>query len=1369
MIDKLLRMKKILIVCLLASCFPFLEVAAQSFLDKRVDELINSMTTQEKLEQMYNNRTSFGGTPANLRLGIPGFVMGDSPHGVRLTSDRFDRSATAFPTGIAMTATWDESILEKVGGYMGLEFWSFNRQQALGPCLDLARDSRGGRTAESGGEDPYLAGHLAKSFTIGMQRYPIIATLKHFMGESMQSNRLKMDVIASQRWLMDFSGYNFRIPIQDAGAMSVMDSYNKINGDKAAESSILLKTILRERWGFPFYVVSDWANIDEARNAVRAGTDICMGASNYEADLPALVENGHITMSQIDNAVRNILKTKILNGMLDYYPAGNESNAKTPEIADLNLLTAQKSIILIKNENSGANPILPLRKTGVKIALIGPNATAENLNCYGSSATNPPYAISVKKGLEDKIGAANISYAKGCDINSTSKAGFEEAKALAATADYVIFAGGLDATQEGEGYGDGNDRTGGSFALPAIQQQLVNELAAVNPNLIAIIQSGGVCTFNDCLPNIKGFVYSFYAAQEAGRAIADVVFGDYNPAGRMPLSMPMKDTDFPAWEEDVFRKFEQNLDGGYRWLDENGISPRYAFGYGLSYTTFSYSNLQMPSEISVGQPFSISVDVKNTGSRAGEEVVQLYMTAPREKVWMPKKELRGFRRISLAAGETKTVTFHLCADDFYYWSQTSRKYDVQTGNYIFRVGGASDNLPLSQQITFKSGTGKPDLRITRVYTMPRYPIEGQKVSFYALVKNQGNAATTSTTPYAISFSVGGKNVAATAETKTVIAPGQVQLIASEGEWVSKPVGKASLGAQLAFSNTSVEWDSDNNSYVGDMEVFDSSVVSAQYKNLAYLKDVTVSSEAGKYFGNQLVDGDLSTRWDSENGAAESAVVDLAAICEADKVQLFWDTDYAKQYVLERSMDGMNWIELKSATNSVGGAEYHNFEKFNLRYLRIRFIERKSGSNKFSLREIQVLGSEKEKMPSAKVILGEKTVLLPHAKTYVDATASENSMTGKLTYQWTQISGPEQALIASPALSLTELEFKTVGTYLMRLLVSNGVNTAFKDFSVAVVNPSEANDLAFKKPTSASSSEKVNMYPQAAVDGSDNTRWSSAHKNGEWWQVDLQHQVKPSQISILWHNEYAKKFNIQISPDGNTWNTYATNDSFAGGTSKSDNDGNVSGRYVRVNCVERSGQWENSIKTFNLYGDFVTNTNHLPTAKARCYKQDSRYFLDAQESADVDGDKLTYVWSQLTGPAFVGIENPNTSLASLSGLQPGSYFFKVTVDDGKDIDFKIVHVDVEEIASSITPIALNRSSDRLQVFPNPARDHIFIRINDATNASIKILDMNGREIIRQNYTENSPVNLIANGPLKSGVYFVKAIEQTGVMVKKIIVN
>lgn len=1340
-------MKKNLIVIMILS--GILNTYAQSPLDKRIDELVNSMTTQEKLEQMYTNRTSFGGTLANVRLGIPGFVMGDSPHGVRLTADRFDRSATAFPTGIAMAATWDEEVVGKIGEYMGLEFWSFGRHQALGPCLDLARDSRGGRTAESGGEDPYLSGHLAKSFTIGMQKYPVIATLKHFMGESMQSNRLKMDVIASQRWMMDFSGYNFRIPIQDAGAMCIMGSYNKINGTKAAESSMLLRTILRERWGFPFYVVSDWANIDDARNAARAGTEICMGSSIYEADLPALVENGHITMAQIDNAVKNILRTKILNGMLDYYPAGSESNVKTKEITDLNLLAAKKSIILLKNEISGANPVLPLRKTGVKIALIGPNAIAENLNCSGSSATNPPYAISVRKGLEDKIGSAGIVYAKGCDINSTSKTGFAEAKALAATADYVIFAGGLDNTQEGEqSFGPHNDRVGGSFALPAIQQELMNELASVNPNLIAIIQSGGVCTLNDCLSNIKGLIYSFYAAQEAGHAIADVVFGDYNPAGRMPLSMPMQDSDFPAWEEEVFRKFEQNLDGGYRWLDEKGITPRYAFGYGLSYTDFAYSNLQMPATVTTGQPFTVTVDVKNTGARAGEEVVQLYISAPTDKVWMPKKELRGFQRIKLEVGETKTVTFNFCADDFYYWNQTGRKYEVQSGNYMFRVGGSSDNLPISQMISFVSGTAKPDLRVTRVYTMPRYPQKGQKVSFYALVKNQGNAATTSSTVYGISFSVAGQQVATTGQTKTIIAPGQVQLIGSEGVWTAETAGRMQLGAQLAFVNGNAEWDTNNNLYATDIEVFDPAVIASEYKNLAYLKDVTVSSEVGKYWGKQMVDGDLSTRWDSENGTEESAIVDLAALCDVDKVELFWDTDYAKQYVLEKSMDGASWAELKNVTNGMGAAEYHSFTAFDTRYIRIRFTEKKSGAGKFSLREIRVFGTEKEKMPSASVILQEKTVLLPHAKTYVDGTASTNPADGELTCQWEQISGPEQAIILSPNLPLTEMKFNTAGTYMFRLTVSDGVNMAFKNFSIVVSYPTTAHDLALKKPASASSSEKVNMYPQAGVDANDNTRWSSAHRNGEWWQVDLQHQVKPSQISIVWHVEYAKKFNIQISPDGNTWQTYATNDAFTGGTSNSNNEGNVSGRYVRLNCVERSGQWENSIKTFNLYGDFVTNTNNVPVAKANYEKQGTVITLNAGESSDADGDNLTYKWEQITGPAFVAVTNANMSSATFSNALKGSYYFKLIVDDGKDVDFTILHVVVDEENTDI--IVTPEDSDLIKVYPNPVNDYLFIQYSG--NESVKrtdIYNVSGKLIASKKMLNGS----ISLKELESGIYYL----------------
>ncbi|MFV0467801.1 MAG: discoidin domain-containing protein, partial [Dysgonomonas sp.] len=897
-------------------------------------------------------------------------------------------------------------------------------------------------------------------------------------------------------------------------------------------------------------------------------------------------------------------------------------------------------------------------------------------------------------------------------------------------------------------------RVGGSIALPATQQELIPERASVNPNLIAVIHSGGVCTFNECLPNIKGFIYSFYAAQEAGRAIADVVFGDYNPAGRMPLSMPMQDSDFPAWEEETFRKFEQNLDGGYRWLDENGIVPRYAFGYGLSYTTFEYSNLQMPAEVIAGQPFSITLDVKNAGSIAGEEVVQVYVTAPQTKVWMPKKELRGFRRIALEAGETKSVTFNFCADDFYYWIQTSRKYDVQTGDYTLRVGGSSDNLPLSKQITFKTGTGKPDLRVTRVYTMPRYPIEGQRVSFYALVKNQGNAATTSSTAYGISFSVDGKNVATTGQTKTIIAAGQVQLIASEGEWTAEMAGKTQLGAELAFVNQSAEWDTGNNSYSMDFEVFDPEATNSEYKNLAYLKDVTVSSEVGRYMGSHLVDGDLSTRWDSENGSVASAIVDLAGVCEVDKIEMYWDTDYAKQYSLEKSMDGASWTEVKKVTNSIGGAEYHNLTEFETRYIRINLIERKSGASKFSPREIRVYGTEKKKMPSAKIILSEKTVLLPYAKNYVDATASENSIAGTLTYTWTQTSGPVQASIISPSLPLTELHFNTEGTYTFRLTVSNNSDVAFKDFSIVVSKPTTAHDLAYYKPASASSSEKVNMYPQAAVDYNDNTRWSSAQKNGEWWQVDLQHQVKPSQVSILWHTEYAKKFNIQMSVDGSTWNTYATNDAFTGGTSSSTNEGNAAGRYLRVNCVERSGQWESSIKTFKLFGDFTIGSNQVPVAKATSSAEGNVITLNAANSSDGDSDALSYKWEQITGPTFVSITDADKIKATISDATAGSYYFKLTVDDGKDIDFTILHVVVEG-GSGIVSNPIDWA--QLSVYPNPVKNELFFQYSETENIKrADVYNSSGMLVVSKTILNGS----ISLKDLAEGIYYLSVYSEKG---------
>lgn len=1244
---------------------------AQSPLDKRVNDLVDAMTTQEKINQLINS--SFGGTPANKRLGIPGFVMDDGPHGVRFAADRNGRSATAFPTGIAMAATWDEAISQKIGEAMGWEFWAFDRNQQLGPCVDICRDPRGGRSAESGGEDAYLAGHIGKSVAIGIQRTPVIATVKHFMGESKQVNRHHMDVLVTDRWLMDFAGYNFRTVVQEAGVMCLMGAYNLINGEKACESSTMQTKILRERWGYPFYVVSDWDAIFNSDKAIKAGTDICMGSSKYANDLPGMVASGAVTIADLDKAVKHVLRTKILNGMLDYYPRGTAASAKTAEINSTNLLAARKSLILLKNENkANGKAILPLKKTGIKVALIGPNAMGENLNCFGSSETFPPYSISVREGIETKIGAANVSYAIGCDVNSTSTTGFAAAKTIAATADVVIFAGGLDFTQEGEGFSTGTDRVGGSIALPGQQQQLINELAAVNPNIVVVIQSGGVCSLNGCIGNIKGLVYSFYAGQEAGRAVADVLFGDYNPGGKMPLTMPKHDSDLPSWNEETFRRFTDNLDGGYRWFDEKKLKPEFAFGSGLSYTNFTYSNLIVPTSVVSGEPFTVSVDITNSGKITGEEVAQLYISSPSSSaVWMPKKQLRGFQRIALNARQTKTITFRLNADDFYYWDGT--QYQTQTGNFTVKVGGASDKLTLSKTITINAGELKPDLKVTQIYTMPRYPLKGQKVSFYALVKNQGNAPTTSN--YNIDYKINGVKVAASENVSTVIAPGQVQLIASNGEWTTSVIEKSELSGEIALA-TDTEWSVTNNAFKRAFEVFDP-LLDPTISNLAYRKSVTTSSNYNTNLAPSLVDGDFTSRWESGRSDNESATIDLSLIAELTNISIYWEASYAKKYKIECSLNGQNWTLLKNVTVGMGGTESYTVNSIQARYVKITCLERtpiNSTKYGFSIYEVVVNGNVLQQFPTIQLAPVESQLYLPYAKTILNASQSGNPLKPeKLNYKWKQTSGPAMAEIEDSTSSVTLAKFSTIGTYNFILSVGNEMGANSTQFTIHVSIPSATTDLAFMKPTMCSGIESSFTSSDLAVDGDNKTRWSSDFKDGAWWQIDLQHQVTPSSIGIIWEGAYAKSFNVQISADNKTWQPFYSISSFAGGTSFIPNAGSLSGRYLKVNCVARATEYGSSFYTFNTNGTFTNSTNRVPVANAgKNILTTDKIMLNGNLSSDADKDALTYKWEQVAGSSL-DLMNVTTSVMTASGLKEGDYYFKLTVDDGKDVDFDIVKV------------------------------------------------------------------------------------------------
>ena len=717
-----------------------------------------------------------------------------------------------------------------------------------------------------------------------------------------------------------------------------------------------------------------------------------------------------------------------------------------------------------------------------------------------------------------------------------------------------------------------------------------------------------------------------------------------------------------------------------------------------------------------------------------------------------QKELKGFHRIALAPGETKKVTFHFCADDFYHWNETSKAYEVLPGNYVINVGGSSDHFPLTQSVVFSSGDKKPDLRITQIYTMPRYPIKGQPVSFYALVKNQGNAI--ASTPYTISFGVSGKEIAKTSKSMVTIAPGQVQLIASDDEWVCDNVGKTDLTGQVTFESANTEWDSSNNTFSKNFEIFDPAVKS-EVTNLAYLKNVTTSSTNGKYYGSQLVDGDLSTRWDSQRTDNESATIDLEGIGEIEKINLFWEASFAKKYVIEKSLDGKTWTQIQNITAGAGGVESYSFQKFQARYIRIHCLERTTISSSkygFSLYEVEVIGSLLQEMPSAKIVPGVTTLYLPYAKTHLDGTQSVNSNSTQLTYLWEQVSGPAQAAIANTNLSMTMVDFKTAGTYVFRLTISNGTDTDSKETTIVVKNVDSSIDLALNKPATASSSEIISTYPQAAVDGNSSTRWSSLYYNNQWWQVDLLHQVTPSQLSIVWQSAYAKNFNIQISADGKNWNTFGSNTAFTGGTSTMSNTNVLTGRYLRVNCVERQTAYGSSFYSFNLYGSYATGVNQLPkaTVLSQLISTNGSVSLDGSASTDADGDILTYKWEQLAGPAFVDIANPQNAIASVSGLKKGSYYFKLTVDDGKDIDYSIINVQVST-GTKVDEVHENQ----LMVYPNPVRNNMVILAPASTKIDrVEIFNLCGMLIRSENITNNN----LQLGKLVTGCYIVDAFSQ-----------
>ena len=653
----------------------------------------------------------------NTRLGIPMFLAEEAPHG------HMAIGATVFPTGIGMAATWSPELVKEVGQVIAKEIRSQGGHISYGPVLDLTRDPRWSRVEETFGEDPVLSGILGASMVDGLgggnlsQKYATIATLKHFLAYAVPEGGQNGNYASVG--IRDLH-QNFLPPFRkaiDAGALSVMTSYNSIDGIPCTSNHYLLTQLLRNEWKFRGFVVSDLYSIEgiheshfvaptkenAAIQSVTAGVDVDLGGDAY-TNLCHAVQSGQMDKAVIDTAVCRVLRMKFEMGLFEHPYVDPKIAAKTvrrKEHIELARKIAQSSITLLKNENS----ILPLSKTINKVAVIGPNAD-NRYNMLGDY-TAPQEDSNVKTvldGIITKLSPSRVEYVRGCAIRDTTVNEIEQAIEAARRSEVVIVVvGGSSARDFKTSYketgaavaeegsvsdmecGEGFDRA--SLSLLGRQQELLESLQKTGKPLIVVYIEGRPLEKNWASEYADALLTAYYPGQEGGNAIADVLFGDYNPSGRLPISVPRSVGQIPVYYN---KKAPRNHD-----YVEVSSSPLYSFGYGMSYTTFEYSDLQVVQKSA--RCFEVSFKVKNTGKYDGEEVSQLYMRDEYASVVQPMKQLKHFERFHLKKGEEKKVTFVLTEEDFFLVNYTLKKV-VESGNFHLMIGAASNDIRLQNVI-----------------------------------------------------------------------------------------------------------------------------------------------------------------------------------------------------------------------------------------------------------------------------------------------------------------------------------------------------------------------------------------------------------------------------------------------------------------------------------------------------------------------------------------------------------------------------------------------------------------------------------------------------------------------------------------------
>ncbi|MGP8175869.1 MAG: beta-glucosidase [Terracidiphilus sp.] len=699
--------------------------------EKRAADLLSRMTVEEKAA-MLSGSGWMESAPIE-RLGIPAIKMADGPMGVRSWAGSSAITslpgappkvlATSFPAGVAMAATWDTDLVQREGQAIGQEVKALGRDMILGPTVNINRVPLWGRNFEGYGEDPYLAARLGVAYIRGVQGEGVIPAIKHFDANNEEFERHRIDEQIDERTLHEIYLPAFKAAVREAGVWSVMSAYNKVNGVHCAESVPLLRDILQIEFGFKGFVVSDWGSTYSTAATVNAGMDLEMpggppmqawlanphmqssgnGAGWLTADkVLAEVKAGHIRKATLDDNVGRILRVIFVGGLFDHPHTGG-GEVDTPAQRAVALQGATEGIVLLKNAAS----LLPLDAKKIhSIAVIGPDAATARTGGGGSSLVRPKYAIAPLDGIRERAGnGIVVKFALGVGMDGEDpavdtpaiRAGLlKEATDLAAHADVAVVVVGRYPKLEGEGFDVA------TMDLPAGQDELIQAVEQANPRTIVVLNTGDPVTMTKWIGQTLALLDMWYGGQEGGHALASILFGDANPSGKLPVSFPKEWKDSPAYGhypgENLKVEYAEGIYVGYRYFDTKNVEPLFPFGFGLSYTKFEYSGLTVTPYISAGKAgltgAVVSLKVRNAGSRAGAEVIELYVHDGHSKIDRPAHELKGFKRVELKPGETQTVAFTLGRAALSYWSPEKKAWTADPGTFEIQVGASSRDIRL---------------------------------------------------------------------------------------------------------------------------------------------------------------------------------------------------------------------------------------------------------------------------------------------------------------------------------------------------------------------------------------------------------------------------------------------------------------------------------------------------------------------------------------------------------------------------------------------------------------------------------------------------------------------------------------------------